>query len=70
MEERYTTRPDAAGYSVIDLETGAPVRLGMAPQVGLSLKDAEHTARQFNLRPALPSYQPAAALTDPGHRAA
>lgn len=65
-------RPDAAGYSVIDLEAGAPVELGMAPQVGLSLEDAEHTARQFNLRPAQPSgsRQPAAAQTDPAHRAA
>lgn len=53
MNTRYTIRPDATGYSVIDLETGSPAELAMTPQVGLSQEDAEHTAGQFNLRQAL-----------------
>ena len=53
MDQRYTIRPDASGYSVIDLGTGSPAELAMTPQVGLSREDAEHTAGQFNLRQAL-----------------
>ena len=50
MTERFSVRPDAKGFSVYDVWTGETAVLGMTPQDGLSLEDAEHTAKMLNQR--------------------
>jgi hypothetical protein len=50
MAQRFSTRPDPSGYSVVDLSTGEIVVLAMTPQRGLSQEDAEHTAGALNHR--------------------
>jgi hypothetical protein len=48
MEARYVIRPDAAGFSILDLWTGQPATVAGTRQVGLSQRDAEHTADLLN----------------------
>lgn len=50
MTERFSVRPDPAGFSVIDLGTGETLVIAMALQQGLSEQDAQHTARMLNQR--------------------
>lgn len=48
--ERFVIRPDREGFSVIDIWTGEPAVIAMAPQTGLAQEDAEHTAQLLNRR--------------------
>ncbi|MEW5687708.1 MAG: hypothetical protein AB1942_22565 [Pseudomonadota bacterium] len=48
MIERYVIRPDSRGFSVIELATGAPAVIAMAPQRGLTQEDANHLAGLLN----------------------
>jgi hypothetical protein len=50
MCERFSIRPDPAGFSVFDLWTGETVVIALTPQDGLSREDAEHTAGLLNHR--------------------
>lgn len=52
MSDRYTLRPDAHGFTVLDLETGAAAQIASQPQIGLSRDDAEHTADLLNRQDA------------------
>ena len=52
MTDRYCVRPDHEGHTVFDVWTGEAVVIAMDPQTGLSLEDAEHTARMLNQRVA------------------
>jgi len=52
MEERYTLRPDPAGFTILDLTTGRPAQIATLPQTGLSRDDAEYTVTLFNQRNA------------------
>lgn len=52
MSERYTIRPDARGFTVLDLELAGPATLASLPQTGLSRADAEHTADLLNRQDA------------------
>ena len=42
--DRFTVRPDRAGWTVYDVWTGEPAVIAMVPQTGLSEADAAHTA--------------------------
>ena len=44
-KDRYVVRPDAAGWTVHEIWTGQPARLGGAPQTGLSQADAKHALK-------------------------
>ena len=48
MTQRFVVRPDPQGFSVIDIWTGEPAVLAMAPQTGLAEVDAKHTSDLFN----------------------
>lgn len=48
--ERYVTRPDAAGFSIIDIWTGEPAVVAASPQIGLPQSDADHIAQLLNER--------------------
>ncbi|CAN7651284.1 hypothetical protein LJR225_005140 [Phenylobacterium sp. LjRoot225] len=48
--DRYITRPDRGGFTVFDVWTGEIAVIAMAPQQGLSIEDAEHTAELLNRR--------------------
>lgn len=50
MTDRYIVRPDASGYSVVDLWTGERAVIAMTPQSEMSKEDAEHTAAMLNTR--------------------
>jgi hypothetical protein len=47
---RYIIRPDASGFSVIDVWTGERAVIAMTPQSEMSKQDAEHTAQMLNTR--------------------
>lgn len=55
MTDRYTVRPDAVGFTILDAQTAEPVTIGMAPQRGLSKEDADHTAQLLNERERPPA---------------
>lgn len=48
MTERFVIRPDAGGYSVIDLWSGEAVVVAMAPQTRMPKADAEHLVALLN----------------------
>jgi len=50
--ERYVIRPDAAGFSIIDIWTGGPAVVAASPQTGLPQTDADHIAQLLNDRAA------------------
>jgi len=50
MTERYVVRPDASGFSVVDLWTGERAVIAMTPQSEMSKEDADHTAEMLNTR--------------------
>lgn len=47
-KDRYVLRPDAAGWTVLELWTGQPARLAGGPQTGLSEADAKHALKLLN----------------------
>jgi len=47
-KDRYALRPDAAGWTVFEIWTGQPARVGGAPQMALSEDDARHMAELLN----------------------
>lgn len=47
---RFAIRPDGKGWTVFEMWTGEPVILAQDRQVGLSEKDAQHTAELMNRR--------------------
>lgn len=66
MAERFVIRPDAGGYSVIDLWSGAAVVVAMTPQTRIPKVDAEHLVDLLNrslLEPARPKQAEAASGT-------
>ena len=50
--ERYVIRPDATGFSIIDIWIGEPAVVAASPQVGLPQTDADHIAKLLNDRAA------------------
>jgi hypothetical protein len=50
MRDRYIVRPDASGFSVVDLWTGERAVIAMTPQGEMSKEDADHTAEMLNTR--------------------
>ncbi len=52
MLDRYTLRPDARGFTILDLDTGAAAQIASQPQTGLSRDDAEHTVDLLNRQDA------------------
>lgn len=52
MPDRYTLRPDARGFTVLDLDAGTAAQIASQPQSGLSREDAEHTVELLNKQDA------------------
>jgi hypothetical protein len=52
MSDRYTLRPDAHGFTILDLDTGAAAQIASQPQTGLSRDDADHTLELLNKQAA------------------
>ena len=44
MASRYDIREDNDGWTVFDIFTGQPVVIGLVPQVGLDIQDADELA--------------------------
>lgn len=47
-QERYAVRHDVAGWTVLEIWTGAPAVVAGVPQTRLSQADAEHMAKLLN----------------------
>jgi hypothetical protein len=50
MTDRYIVRPDASGFSIVDLWTGELAVIAMTAQSEMSKEDADHTAEMLNTR--------------------
>jgi hypothetical protein len=50
LPARYDIREDDAGWSVFDLWTGEAVVIGLTPQTGMDIQDADELADLLNLR--------------------
>ena len=48
QKDRYALRPDAGGWTVYEIWTGSPAKVGGAPQTGLSEDDAKHMVVLLN----------------------
>ena len=59
MTDRYAVRPGPRGFTIYDAWTGEAAVLAMAPQVGLSKEDADHTAKLMNARDRKPATEAA-----------
>jgi hypothetical protein len=46
----YDIREDDTGWSVYDVWTGEPVVIGLTPQTGMDIQDADELADLLNLR--------------------
>jgi len=44
LASRYDIREDNDGWTVFDIFTGQPVVIGLVPQVGLDIQDADELA--------------------------
>ncbi len=49
-KDRYAVRKDANGWTVYEIFTGEPARVGGAPQAGMSEADARHQLGLLNDR--------------------
>ncbi|MFL5295299.1 MAG: hypothetical protein ACJ798_02845 [Phenylobacterium sp.] len=47
-KERYAIRSDTAGWTVVEVWTGTPAKVGGIAQTGLSEADAQHTCDLLN----------------------
>lgn len=61
--ERFVIRPDAVGFSIIDIWSGGPAVLAASPQVGLPQSDPDHIAQLLNERAGVLSPAPSAEAT-------
>lgn len=50
MSAHFDVKRDAAGWTVFDRWTGKTVVIGLVPQVGLALANAEELMRKLNER--------------------
>ena len=49
-KDRYAVRKDANGWTVFEIFSGEPARVGGAPQIGMSDADARHQVELLNKR--------------------
>ena len=49
-KDRYAVRKDANGWTVFEVFSGEPARVGGAPQIGMSDADAQHQVGLLNAR--------------------
>lgn len=49
-KDRYAVRKDANGWTVFEIFSGEPARVGGAPQTGMSDADAQHQVDLLNKR--------------------
>lgn len=49
-KDRYAVRKDASGWTVYEIFTGEPARVGGAAQTGMSEVDAQHQVGLLNSR--------------------
>lgn len=50
MADRFVIRPDARGFTIVDMWSGEAAEVAMTRQTGLSAPDAAHVAELLNAR--------------------